>query len=412
MITVYEHHLHLYGCLTAEEVWRLGRDCWKNRQQALVHYAKNYQRQFGVYPDYQSFWRDDDGLEKLRQCYQVDASLTFAQFQAKFDLLIALFPLVGVEWLSVWRRVLDRHRDSGIYYAEYRFIFPRNKPLFYLTKIDRLLIEYANATGGTFEPRLAVSLSRQPQLASQQYRALRGWLDSGQLSYLSAVDFCGFEEQFPPCLYRQLWQEIRSDNLSRRRRLAILVHVGECYRGLGLASAIRRVIEAHLLGAHRLGHAIAAGIDIENFRGQRLEVDVNEENYHRRWLKDNARLLADYGYRVDRSLVANGEYNDETCLDLVQFQRAVLTWLAERRAIVEVCPTSNFYLGEIKKKTFHPLINFVRYQLLLTIASDDPGIFASDWWQELELARQLVADSKFIERVIDNGERFCSQSLA
>ena len=410
MAIVYEHHLHLYGCLTAEEVWHLGRDCWRDRQQALAGYAKNYQAQFGVYPDYQSFWQDNYGLDRLRRCYQVDAPLTFAQFQAKFDLLIALFPLVGDQWLSVWRRVLARHWHSGINYAEYRFIFPSSKPLSYLAKIDDLLVEYIGASEGTFQPWLAVSLSRQPQLARQQYRALRGWLDSGRLTRLSAIDLCGFEEQFPPSLYQQLWQEIRADNLSRQRRLAILVHVGESYRGLGLASAIRRVVETHLLGAHRLGHAIAAGIDVDNFRGQRLEVGADEENYHRQWLKDNARSLADYGYRVNSSLINKGEYDDETLADLRQFQRAVLTWLADRRAIIEVCPTSNFYLGEIKKQTFHPLINFVRYRLPLTISSDDPGIFASDWWQEVDLARQLVGG--VVEQLIDDGEKFCSQKLA
>lgn len=409
MATVYEHHLHLYGCLTAEEVWQLGRDCWQDRQQALASYANNYQTQFGVYPDYQNFWRDDCGLDRLRRCYQVDAPLTFAQFQAKFDLLIALFPLSGDRWLSVWRRVLARHLQIGINYAEYRFIFPPNNPLSYLTKIDDLLVEYNNASEGSFQPWLAVSLSRQPQLARQQYRALRGWLDSGRLIRLSAIDLCGFEERFPPHLYRQLWQEIRADNLSRQRRLAILVHVGESYRGLGLASAIRRVIEAHLLGAHRLGHAIAAGIDVDNFRGQRLEVDVNEENYHRQWLTKNAQSLADYGYQVDSSFIDNKEYNDETVADLRQFQRAILTWLADRRAIVEVCPTSNFYLGEIKKQTFHPLINFVRYRLPVTISSDDPGIFASDWWQEIDLARQLVG--RGVERLIDDSEKFSSQNL-
>lgn len=415
MTTVYEHHLHLYGCLTAEEVWQLGRDCWRDRRTALDRYAKNYQTQFGIRPDYQSFWQDDSGLNNLRRCYEVDGPLTFAQFQAKFDLLIALFPLVGDGWLSVWRRVLDRHRDSGVSYAEYRFIFPPTEPLVYLTKIDDLLVAYNRASGGSFRVRLAVSLSRHPWLAGRQYRLLRAWLDSRSSSCLSAVDLCGFEERFPPSLYQRLWAEIRADNLCRRRRLAILVHVGESYRGLGLASAIRRVVEAHLFGAHRLGHAIAAGIDVDSLRGQRLVVDADEDSYHRQWLKDNGRVLADYGYRVFTSTAGGGSlfYDDETCADLSQFQRAMLAWLADRRAIIEVCPTSNLYLGEIKKSCFHPLVNFARYRLPVTISSDDPGIFASDWWREVELAKRLlVGDWGFVDQSIGNGEKFCSQNLA
>jgi adenosine deaminase len=50
----------------------------------------------------------------------------------------------------------------------------------------------------------------------------------------------------------------------------------------------------------------------------------------------------------------------------------LVDWLAERRTVLEVCPTSNIQSGVVVEWSQHPLRELVRRQVLTTINTDDP----------------------------------------
>ena len=403
----HEHHIHLYGCLTAADVFALGRARWSARRQALARYARQHGAICGEVPPYREFWSPRAGLELLRRYYEIDKALSFAQFQAKFDLLLALFPLRQND-LSIWQHVLARHQQAGLHYVEYRFIYPlaRVEPHTYLQAVNTLLARHEAECGGSFQPRLAISLARPPAQAQAQYRALRAMLDadSQSLAHITAIDLCGFEEDYPPALYRQLFAEILRDNRSRRHKLAILLHVGESFQTLTLHSAVRRILQAHTYGAHRLGHAIALGLDALSLHGTVVQETKQERLAHLQWLlHEEGRELRAFGYHIDEPKLKREQaqlkegratrlcrYDDATCDELQTMQTAALRWAKTRGMRIESCPTSNLRLGKVRALRFHPLHRFSQHNLLVTLSSDDPGIFARDLAQEAHFCRTAL----------------------
>ena len=420
----HEHHLHLYGCLTAEDVFALGRDRWQTRETHLQRYAVQHGKIWGVVPTYRQFWSAHDGLEQLRRYYEIDTAVSFAQFQAKFDLLLALFPL-RCDDFCIWQHVLTKHRQVGLRYAEYRCIYPwqlRN-PHAYLRRVNTMMAQHEAESGGSFQPRLALSISRLPVQAQAQYRALRAMLDADNLPHIKAIDMCGFEEDYPPVLSKQLFAEILRDNRTRQQKLAILLHVGESFQNISLRSAIRRVLQAHIYGVHRLGHAIALGIDGENLRTTQVQETAQERLAHLHWLlHEEGRELRDFGYDYDKQTLKleqaqlhDGQavrtcyYDSEVLDELQHLQTAALRWAKAKGVRIEACPTSNLRLGKVRALRWHPLHRFSQHQLAVTLASDDPGLFASDLQQEAHFCRtQLQLPASFMQTMQDNQLPMCS----
>lgn len=423
----HEHHLHLYGCLTAADVFELGRDRWQQREQSLQRYAAQHGKICGTVPPYRQFWSSPDGLEQLRRYYEIDRAVSFAQFQAKFDLLIALFPLRGDD-LVVWQHVLTKHCQAGLRYAEYRCIYPlqlRN-PYAYLHKVNTIMAQHEALSGGSFQPRLALSISRPRVPAQAQYRALRAMLDAGGLQHVTAIDMCGFEEDYPPVWYRQLFAEIMRDNRQRQKKLAILLHVGESFATISMHSAIRRVLQAHTLGVHRLGHAIALGIDGENLRDTEVQETDTERLAHLQWLlHEEGRELRDFGYDCDEQALIREQarlkdgkavkpcyYDSEALDELKSLQTAALRWAKAKGVRIEACPTSNLRLGKVRELRWHPLQRFSQHQLAVTLASDDPGLFASNLQQEAHFCRtKLRLPASFMQSMQANQLTMCSARL-
>ncbi len=425
----HEHHVHLYGCLTAEDVFALGRPRWQARERALQRYAQRHAHVCGAVPPYRAFWSSRDGVAQLRRYYEVDRALSFAQFQAKFDLLPALFPLRQTE-LYIWQHVLAKHRRTGLRYVEYRFIFPSQlaDPHAYLQAVNALLAKCVAESGGSFQPRLALSLDRSPAQARAQYLALRAMLDADPrgLRYITAIDLCGCEEEYPPVLYRTLFAEILRDNRRGAQKLAILLHVGETFTAFSLPSAVRRILQAHVLGVHRVGHAIALGLDGENLRGTQVQETRQERLAHLHWLlHEEGRELQDFGYHIatsvlrrERAWLRDGNtppcyrYDDEMLDELQTLQNAAMRWAQAHRVCIEACPTSNLHLGKVGSPLFHPLRAFSRHDLCVTLASDDPGIFRRDLQQEARFCQdELCIPAHFMRRMQANQLPLCSEQL-
>ncbi len=350
-VTQHELHLHLHGCLDAEDVWELGRVRWESRRGALQWYAAEYELAWGRSPLWESYWTHPDGLELLRRDYVFKQCGTFDRFQACFNLLIALFPITANDD-TVIRCVLAKLQACHLRHVELRMPFglslahDRDAILRFLSMLTTCARNYESST---FTPRFAISLPREHDALKFQYEVLRSWLrDHSDLApAITAIDFCGAEENYPPEHKRDFFAQVHRDNSCYpSTALAILYHVGESFATIGIEKAIEWIRSSHRYGVHRLGHCIALG-----YSGLLIP-------------NDSAKRIWD-------------------------LQERTMDELKEKKAIIEVCPSSNRYLGGIVDEAQHPLGRFLNKGMNVALSSDDPGIFATNLQNEETISREL-----------------------
>ncbi len=93
--------------------------------------------------------------------------------------------------------------------------------------------------------------------------------------------------------------------------------------------------------------------------------------------------------------------------------------LKEQRITLEVCPTSNLRTGALQQQTGsndlkrHPLFDYVRGGLRVTLSTDDPGFFDTDFNREYALAHQLGLTREELLRVAETAfdAAFCDPAL-
>ncbi|MEU3144328.1 MULTISPECIES: adenosine deaminase [unclassified Streptomyces] len=68
----------------------------------------------------------------------------------------------------------------------------------------------------------------------------------------------------------------------------------------------------------------------------------------------------------------------------------LLAHLAERRIALEVCPTSNIATRAVTRLDEHPIREFARAGVLVTVNSDDPPMFGTDLNTEYAIAARLL----------------------
>jgi hypothetical protein len=385
----------------------MGRDIWRTRKRRLTWYADEYDKAYGRRPDFAAYWSKDDGLDRLRRDFEFTEPAPFNCFQARFNLLIALLPITP-ENPAIVTRVLQDLRATGLNYAEVRGVVPaafnETEARLYLQTITAAAAHCAQESSGSFTPQLAISLPRREDLLWQHYKWVRefknAFSDLGR--FISAVDFSHYEEGFPPRDKAGFFRQIHLDNQTCEQALAVLYHVGESFSGMSIMSAARWIFEAHRLGAHRLGHAIALGLNPENLAGLTVQEPTSERRDHLHWLQEHADLLGDHGHQIDASGIKKELasldveasttilYSNEVIADVLSLQNALLKILALEGAIIESCPTSNFRIGQIKDAAMHPLPRFMQNNLRVVVSTDDPGIFAISLASEEKLCRKRL----------------------
>jgi adenosine deaminase len=399
-----ELHLHLFGCLTAEDVWELGKDRWRTKAELLEWYAAEFQKVWGKLPDWERYWKDDTlGFELLKKDFIFSERADFLKFQASFNLLIALFK-IEPEDTAVLNHVMRRHRNDGLKYAEYRTILPvtfsKEQISTYLTTIAQATLQFEAEAAGSFSSRLILSIPRENKQAENQYSLLRAWMDANpKLAHaIRGIDFSYIEEGNPPSAKKDFFAKIYQDNAKRQHSpLAIMYHVGESFRGMSLMSSARWVWQAFDAGAHRLGHAISLGLNPQALQNTKTTERVSERTEHLLWIQKNREMLAQGRFEpnfsalhselsalAERKPEENIEiiYDDHTIHDAKALQEALMHDLSRRGAILESCPTSNLRIGMIEKEEHHPLHRFIENQMKFVISTDDPGIFDIDLMTE------------------------------
>ena len=398
-----ELHLHAYGCLTPDQIFMLAKDLWKSKKDRLAWYEEEYFKAFGVKSQWQDFWTKENGFESLKKSYLCTSKVSFLQFQAKFNLIIALFPLDPQD-TQVIETVCHAHQKQGLNYCDYRVVFPMqftNKDLgLYLHAHSQKVLAIENMYDSQFIPRLVWSLPRNNEILYTAYNKLKLWLAAHPdlAKATSGIDFCMAEEGDSPASKQEFFKLVKTE----QPNLKILYHVGETFAQTCLDSAARKVFLAAKFGADRLGHAVALGFDPKIFSGQVVKEPRLSRIEHLRWLLENPEWF--YDLELTESKIKNElaelfqsneqfvdiSYSSEIVHKTDKLQSILMKELAQTTHHIECCPTSNSYISHLRTVDDHPLARFVDNNLNISISSDDPGIFDTNLPKELAIAYRLL----------------------
>ena len=436
-----ELHVHVGGCFYLGDLTDLARDLYEDVD--WLPFEDNFERAFGRRPNGVDLFEralsgDEEGLADLRRHYVLGHADDgdFHKFIAKFSLLSCLyrhFIKMGRN-AELVRRVAERHRAEGLDYVEYRALFPRGTE-----DADGFLsFHQQNARAlrlssvGDFTARYIISLPRRQPLECFEL-VVRLLHDSPELiETIVGLDFCDIEEGFPPKAVRPLFESLEEFNATHRERaLEVVYHVGESFFDKSLESAVRWCHEAAELGARRLGHAIALGLDPETAvarkpRAHQAEL-VSERLDQIAYDLHHADGLSAAGVNVDADTLEKERsgllkqpqgsevertYSLERLEDVRRRQEFVLTKLAELGAVVECCPTSNALIGDVTDPRDHPVHRLLDSRVGLVIGADDPGIFDSPLAAEVDwVLNHSTMDREALCRRLGDPHRFRLGSL-
>ncbi|WP_244594413.1 adenosine deaminase [Leptospira ryugenii] len=344
-------------------------------------------------------------------------------FQAKFNLIIALIEFHEKEIKEVSRDVILSHAQSNVSYVEYRLMFPKDEPRdsFFrklISACEGMILgeEVAKKEGFPIRANLAMSLHRDLNF-ERQYDWMKNWMEKEKTikDKLVGIDFCHIEEGHSPKHKQSFFQQVLSDNRAETSTaLSILYHVGESFRDKTPFSAVRWVLESAQYGAHRLGHALALGIDPDFFKGEERVESIAERIDQLKYEIENYETIAQFGnffpkQELEDSLkeILSKPFSDHVLVMmdskktkyLETFQNYAMAMIAKTKAVIECCPTSNLYIGMLEQIKDHPLRRFLNSGLRVTIGSDDPGLFDSDLKIEYERANEAGVFPEELEAI-------------
>lgn len=390
-----ELHSHLYGCLQTDDLRWLA----SINEPRWNIFSDSYRSVYGKSPNIDRIFDPSTEGAILLDNYYYFSGGSFAAFQTCFDLVIALSRTTPEELQEISRRVLSR--QSG--YVEQRMMFSPMTPVeLYKEKVLALCQAFSEVelSRSDITPRIAMSVCRDNSRGEIEYTALRDL--QGQNAevrrFLTGLDFCAKEEGFPPSEKIGFFEKILQDNKDDpRSALAILYHVGESYTDKSVESAVRWIVQAARQGAHRLGHAIALGINPQFYKERTILEIPSERIAQIDFEIENAESLKEMDCTIDldrliseKKKLENSEssvaavYDEDRLRSLQLFQNWAMMEIKKTAAAIESCPTSNLLIANLKTEKNHPLSRFLQNDLKVVIGSDDPGILRTSLEMEFE----------------------------
>lgn len=252
--------------------------------------------------------------------------------------------------------------------------------------------------------RMAVSLDRDDPWPG--WEQVRETVLGPHGAAVTGIDFCGVEEGHPPQDMAGFFAAVHEFNERHPdRAVAILDHVGESFTDKSLESAVRWVQEAAELGAHRLGHAIALGVDPARFGAHTRTETVGERRDQIAYDLAHQSGLRAAGVPVDRDGlrqeldglrdrpegdVLDVVYDDARLAEVRRRQDYAIERVRATGAVVEVCPTSNRRIGGISDPAHHPVHRFLAAGLPVVVGADDPGVFGVTLAGELDWVCEMT----------------------
>lgn len=426
-------HNHLYGCLPPETLFRIG----KNNPEPRWHlYLDSYEKAYGIKIRPSTFFEDYADQKDFSKLYHFREKAPFLHFQAKFNLIIALVKFDEREITEVTHDVVLSNSLEDISYAEYRLMFGKEEPKesFY-TKLMACLEglskgeESAKKEGKSIQGKLVMSLHRDLNF-EKHYDWMKNWMEkeSAIRNGLVGIDFCHIEEGHPPKDKKSFFQSVIKDNKAGSdTALSILYHVGESFRDKTPFSAARWVLESARNGAHRLGHALALGIDSDYFLGDERTELVSEAKDQVECELESYDEITSFGafYSKEELEQKRKELKTKPDSELLKlpfdetqsqylhtFQNYVMSTLAKTEAVIECCPSSNLYIGMLESHIDHPISRFLQNDLKITIGSDDPGLFGTTMTEEYGHAHTAGVSEKDLESIREKSFSYRSTKLS
>ena len=398
-------HVHLAGSFYAEDLLAIGAPIFREIDWHSRDFLNGYNSSLATELDPVQLFADaltnpETGFPKLKAAYVFgpEDSGDFERFMWKYRLFSHLW---GYGWdrgretaVAMISQAVEHHKRQGMDLVEYRASF-WGEGAALREKMQICTEALAAECDEQFTARYIVPLPRNDPLP--MYLEIRQLLqDKPQLATtLVGIDFASHEEQYPPKLYRPFFQQLHADNQANpKRHLTAVYHVGETYFDKSLESAIRWCHEAALLGAKRLGHCIALGLDpaiAVSRRPQAHEAELVSErldqiDYDLRF----AAQLQQAGIAVDVAALQTGQhalanlaaddmverpYTPQRFNEIRQRQTFVLNQLTQLGTVIECCPTSNLRIGGVPDAKHHPVHRLLASRVNLCLCTDDPGTF-------------------------------------
>lgn len=408
-----ELHVHMGGCFSVDDLIELAGPYYRDIDWSF--YIETFQEAYGHRPDPAAWFSravagETGGIDAVREhfIFTEEDGPDFQRFQAKFNLLIVIarhyiYHVPGGK-LEGPRRALARHRTEGVRYVEIRCNSPTSEPEGFVD-FHRLSAQACiDACEDGFTARYVPSLPRSEPLPS--YLQLRQLLkeEPDLHEAVMGVDFCNVEEGFPPRGAAEVCRRIHADNdADPSHALEILYHVGEIYFDKSLESSVRWCHEAAELGARRLGHCIALGLDPEvaaarrggSHAREKVSERLDQIDYdveHRKGLEDVGVAVNSSALQAEREQLRGRDpdrllhraYDEHRFEQVRRRQTYALQQIARMGAVIESCPSSNLRLGSVPSPDLHPVHRFIRSDVDLVIGADDPGIFDSPLRDEVD----------------------------
>lgn len=398
-----ELHMHILGAFCPEDVLALGRD--RYRDVDWRDFRDQYRKHFGAEIDpvaiFDAVVAGEAGafgrLARLHT-YTAEDGGDFARWEAKFGFFMGIWSAYRRQGrasdLLLLNRMLERYRAQGLDYIEYRCGAGMDAKGFrYWHHLCAATLQEASRAGQ--ELRYIISLPRWAAL--EGYALLRQLLlDYPEIiPIIVGIDMASVEEGYPPKQLRPLFDQVVRDNRADpASALDLVCHVGESYFDKSLESAVRWCHEMAEMGARRLGHATALGLDPAVAIARRPNAHEREHVSERldqiAYDVQHRDALISYGVPVDlaalqgeREKLAARDPTEEVqrpyaaarLAEVRQRQQFVLDRLVALGTVIECCPTSNLRIGGILDPACHPIHQFLASEVNLAICADDPGNF-------------------------------------
>ncbi len=429
-----ELHLHILGAYHAEDVLALGRDHYNDVDWNASSYLDDYQRAYGQRPPepiqifIDALSVNPAGFERLKQLHvygEADAG-DFNRWEIKqkfFTSLWSHYRNMGTNGdTALLKIMLDRHKQEGLDYVEYRLGSGMGGFLYWHSLCAEVLQKASNSS---FRAGYILSFPRDVNLALECFELTQELFNKFPklIPTIVGVDFASVEEGKPPKDLKPFCEKVKTFNaMNPKRALDIVYHVGESYFDKSLESAIRWCHEVADMGAKRIGHAIALGLDPDIALLRRSEAHeyelVSERLDQIAYDLIHQVALSNYGVSIDKTLLKaemeqlkHQPSNDklrrpytQQRIDEVRYRQAfVLNHLTTLGTVIECCPTSNLRIGGVPEVTHHPIHRFLKSNVNLVICSDDPGNFDVTLASEINwvVENSRLSEKALVERLGD-----------
>ncbi len=381
----HDAHVHLLGCLDASDlIWICEKFGWPNADE-LLWFEREYSK-FEVGINFEPLHQRHVTVAQLRSWLECRTAIAFPRFQASFNLLIAMLRGRGLEG-EVLVRVAERHARAGLVRVDYRVFVP---PVLEET----VIVGFLNRLGGGwdrvrkdvqgFDAKIVGHLSRIPEVMRFQLGVIFRWQQATERrGFLSAIDFCEDEQSYE---VRPLVRELakwRSE--LKHRRVELYVHAGECFDRNGIDISLSEIEQLLSLRPDRIGHGTALGMNVRKLQ----DLGAGSDAARRQAMWTKPMMVPE----VCRALTVSNPAEDlevsgpkeRWCEFVSEYQDRLLRMCRLTDVAIETCPSSNLILGGVHSMQEHPVRKFVRSGVNLMIGSDDPGIFAADWYDQVRL---------------------------